>query len=453
MKIGKYVRSLKDNIVNAKGNLRFKFVMNFFLTMLLSGTLAVLVVVLFIGFGISGTLLESQEKAAQTVRELVKEDVNSHTINEIIEMSTIGLYSIKEVSGNDERVINNLEQLNNNEVVAVKYPSIPLAGTLFKINDSYYEISVFPNSTMMVLIMIVIVFAVASVIAIGTILSSYVGKRFLRPIRALAEATESVSNGDFSVEVKMPTNRELRELVGNFNHMTKSLGSIDTLRKDFINSVSHEFKTPIASIRGFATLLRDDKLSEEEKEEYLDIIESESQRLSVLSSNILSISRLENQTALTDCADFSLDEQLRRVILTLEPQWNAKAIEMDIELSHITVFGSEELLWQVWMNIIGNAVKFTPDNGKISVYLTMESDEAVVRIADSGIGMNEEQKKRIFEKFYQCDKSHSGHGNGLGLPLAKRIIDLSGGRIEVDSKPDNGSVFTVYVPNAQETKK
>lgn len=449
MGIGKYVRSLKDNIVNAKGNLRFKFVMNFFLTMLLAGTLAVLVVVMFIGFGISGTLLESQEKAAQTVRELVKDDVNSHTVNEIIEMSTIGLYSIREVSKNDDRVVNNLAQLNNNEVVAVKYPSIPLAGTLFKINDSYYEISVFPNSTMMVVIMIVIVFAVASVIAIGTILSSYVGKRFLRPIRALAEATDSVSNGDFSVEVKMPSNRELRELVGNFNHMTKSLGSIDTLRKDFINSVSHEFKTPIASIKGFASLLRDKGLSDEERDEYLDIIESESQRLSLLSSNILSLSRLENQTALTDCCEFSLDEQLRRVILTLEPQWSEKGLDMEIELESVSVNASEELLWQAWMNIIGNAVKFTPQKGTISVSLTMRADEAVVTIADSGIGMSEEQKERIFEKFYQCDKSHSGHGNGLGLPLAKRIIELSGGTIEVESKPAEGSAFIITIPGAQ----
>lgn len=442
--IKKRVKALKDNLVSAKGNLRFKFVMNFFSTMLIAGTLALLVVALFVGFGINGTLLESQEKAAQTIRELVEEDSGGdRTVSELLDMCTMGLYGIRQVSADNPTVAENLSKLDNNEVVAVKSKPVPLAETLFKIGGSYYEISVFPNSTMMVLLMIVIIFVLASVIAIGTILSSYVGKRFLRPIRELASATEDISKGDFSVVVSSPHNRELRELVDNFNRMTESLGSTDTLRKDFINNVSHEFKTPIASIRGFATLLGDENITKEERDEYLEIIIAESDRLSSLSSNMLSISRLENQAALTDIEEFSLDEQLRRVILTMEPQWSAKNIDLDIELEPVEIMGNEELLCQAWMNIIGNAVKFTPDGGKIGISLEWKNGCAVVRVSDSGCGMDEEQQKRIFEKFYQCDKSHSGSGNGLGLPLAKRIIEMSDGEIEVESEQGKGSVFTV----------
>lgn len=441
------VRSIKNNLSNAKGNLRFKFVMSFFATMLIAGTIASLIVIMFVGFGISGTLLESQEKAVQTMRELVADDANDRTINEVLDMCTAGLYSIQQVPEDSPKVQKHLDELNNNLVVAIKSPMVPLGGSLFKIGGNYYEISVFPNSTMMVLIIIVIIVAIATVIAIGTILSSYVGKRFLKPIRSLVSATEKISKGDFTVQVKTPSNRELRELVNNFNRMTKSLGSIDTLGKDFLNNVSHEFKTPIASIRGFATLLKDDDISAQEREEYLDIIINESDRLSQLSSNILSLSRLENQTVLTDCSEFSLDEQLRRVILTLEPQWSEKRIDVEVKLEPVTILANEELLWQAWMNIIGNAVKFTPEDGWIGISLTTESDNAVVKISDNGIGMNEEQSKRVFDKFYQCDKSHSGLGNGLGLSLAKRIIDLSEGGITVESEEGKGSAFTVSLPN------
>ena len=143
----------------------------------------------------------------------------------------------------------------------------------------------------------------------------------------------------------------------------------------------------------------------------------------------------------------ALDEQLRRVILTLEPQWSEKRIDVEVKLEPVTILANEELLWQAWTNIIGNAVKFTPEDGWIGISLTTESDNAVVKISDNGIGMNEEQSKRIFDKFYQCDKSHSGLGNGLGLSLAKRIIDLSEGGITVESEEGKGSAFTVSLPN------
>ena len=276
--------------------------------------------------------------------------------------------------------------------------------------------------------------------------------RMVRPITRLSEATKKVANGDFTVRLPVKRQDELGQLMENFNHMTRELQSIEYLQKDFIGNVSHEFKTPIASIQGFATLLKSPQTTDEERKEYTDIILKESQRLSRLSQNLLRLSKLEYQQRLTEEAPFSLDEQLRQTVLLLEPEWSQKKIMWDLNLESIVIRGDAELMQQVWINLLGNAIKFSPIGGEISLSLYL-SDTVKIKIRDRGEGMDENTQSHIFERFYQGDTSHAHEGNGLGLPLAKRIIDLHGGVIRVKSAPGEGTTFTVELKRAGEPER
>lgn len=280
-------------------------------------------------------------------------------------------------------------------------------------------------------------------VVIGTSLVAILGHVPLRPIRKLKKAMREVTSGNFTVRVNPCPVPELNELIDDFNTMTEELGSVEALRKDFINNFSHEFRTPIVSIKGFAKLLRTGTLPASEQAEYLDIIIDESDRLVQLSSNVLALSRLENQSTVTGQTTFLLDEQIRRCILLLEPQWQGKKLQVDVELEPLECHANEELLRQVWLNLIGNAIKFTPSGGQIQIHNTSAGH---VTLSDTGIGMDEQTRVRIFEKFYQGDTAHAIKGNGLGLALVKRILDLCGAEIEVSSKPGEGSCFTVILP-------
>ena len=233
------------------------------------------------------------------------------------------------------------------------------------------------------------------------------------------------------IQIENHRDDEIGQLTKNFNKMIRELKNIEYLRKDFITNVSHEFKTPLASIQGFAKLLMSESLPDEERKEYAAIILEEASRLTNLSSNILKITKLENQEIVEKRTLFPLDEQIRKSILLLEPAWSKKNIEFDLDLEKSQFSGDEELLQQVWINLLDNAIKFSNESGIISVRLRQNKKNVTVEIADNGIGMNEETKKRLFEKFYQGDKSRGGRG--LGLSLVKRILDLYGGKISVES--------------------
>lgn len=274
-----------------------------------------------------------------------------------------------------------------------------------------------------------------------TVASFYLSK----PVQVLTRAHERVQEGDFSV--RLPDNQpgEMGELMRSFNDMTEALGSTAYLQKDFISSISHEFKTPIASIRGFARLLQMPGLTEEQKAEYIRMIAQESDRLSRLSETLLRLSALEQQTALASLAAFPLDEQLRQVILRLEPTWSAKDIDWQLDLSEVTITSDQELLNQVWVNLLHNAIKFSPEGSEIAVRVFRQGN-AVVEVQDHGCGMTEKAQSRIFDKFYQADKSRKQEGVGLGLSLVKRIVDMMGGTITVTSEVGVGSTFRVELP-------
>ncbi len=281
-------------------------------------------------------------------------------------------------------------------------------------------------------------------IIIGTALSVIVSKRILKPINDLVKAMEIVAKGDFSIKVEEPDRvYALRELTKSFNLMVTELGSIEIFRQNFINNFSHEFKTPIVSIRGFAKQLRKDTITEEQRQEYADIIIAESERLTNMSSNILLLTKFENQQIVSDKKEFYLDEQIRKCILLLEKQWSRKNIELNPELQEILFYSNEEMLSHVWINLLSNAIKFCNEGGRISISCYMQEDDVIVEIADDGIGIDRHTISHIFDKFYQGDTSHVMEGNGLGLSLVKRIVELCKGHISVKSEVGKGTAFRV----------
>ncbi len=284
-------------------------------------------------------------------------------------------------------------------------------------------------------------------ILLGTAFTAFLSSKALNPINKVIAATHRVAQGDFTVQVNIKGIGELEELSRSFNKMTHELSSTETLRSDFVNNFSHEFKTPIVSIRGFAKLLKENNLSEDEREEYLNIIITESERLAELSANVLNLSKYQNMEIISEKAPFRLDEQIRKTIVLMEPKWTEKKISVNVDLEEVIYNGSEDLTQQIWLNLVDNAIKFSGSGGLININLAHMEHGVRFIIQDEGSGMDEQTKAHIFDKFYQGETSHSKAGNGLGLALVKRIVDLCGGTIIVESKPGEGSVFTVWLPN------
>ncbi len=277
-------------------------------------------------------------------------------------------------------------------------------------------------------------------------LSYFITSRIFEPLEQISRASKKVANGDYSVQINYKQNiDEFRITIDNFNKMVREIGSVEMIRNDFITNVSHEFKTPLSSITGYVTLLQENDLSEEEKNEYIQKTFFNIEKLNNLTDNILKISRIENQNNLPEPVQYRLDEQIREAIVLLEPKWSKKNINFDIELQDIVYTGQQALLFQVWINIIGNAIKFSDNGGEISVCLNQDPNLLKVTISDNGIGMTEETKSHIFDKFYQGDTSRRLNGNGLGLALCREIIDRCSGKIYVASQPECGSVFTVVL--------
>lgn len=290
-------------------------------------------------------------------------------------------------------------------------------------------------------------------IAISAIIIKLAAKRMMDPLQKMLEATKKVSEGNFDVRMETERKDEIEDLVTNFNMMVKELGQTELLQKDFIDNVSHEIKTPISSIKGFARLLDDDDLSKEDRKEYVGIIVEESDRLLELSTNILKLSKLQHQDKITKKEQIDIAEQIRKVVAILEPKWQEKDIKISVSLKDIYFYGDEELLFQVWTNLIDNAIKFSKIKGKIDIKVEENNKKVFVKIKDNGIGMDKEELEKIFTRFYQVDKSHSGEGSGLGLAIVKRIIELSGGSIDIESEKDVGTEITIKLPLLEKENK
>lgn len=265
-----------------------------------------------------------------------------------------------------------------------------------------------------------------------------------RPITKILEATKKIRQGDFSVRIPSQGIYEFDVIIDDINSMTEELSGMETLRSDFISNVSHELKTPLAVIQNYSAMLQNPNIVQKEHDEYVKVLLSTSRRLSNLITNILRLNKLENQQIFPNSKKYDLSEQLCECLLGFEISIEEKElnIETDIDLD-IYINSDSELLALVWNNVISNAVKFTDKGGKITVSLKKENNFAVVKISDTGCGISPETGKHIFEKFYQGDKSHAMQGNGLGLALVKRIMDIVQGEIELTSEVGKGSIFTV----------
>lgn len=285
-----------------------------------------------------------------------------------------------------------------------------------------------------------------TILLVGIVLFAYVSMIIIKPIKRLSTAMKVVGQGEYNVQVEHAANDEIGLLTKNFNQMTKELNKIETMRQEFIASVSHEIQSPLTSIRGFSAALKDDIVSEDKKIQYLTIIEKESTRLSQLSSNLLKLASLDSEHQTLMLQQYRLDEQIRHVVMALEPQWTKKNIEIDLDLSNVQIEADKDLLEQVWLNLVTNAIKYTPENGFVKISIHQKNEEIDVKIKDNGIGIAEEDQKYIFESFYKVDKSRTLKGSGLGLAITKKIVRLHEGAIRVESKKEQGSIFTVTLP-------
>ena len=431
-------------------SLQLKFAVMFFVVMVTSAVISIFVLL----FLCNPLIIENnQTKIISIVGSMKQLEMKQLEMNTKLDTSTI--ISICAGESAEVRTIDN----KDGEYYKVKIDAaehncyIDITGSLLPdvtgyaiINGEY--IKVFPNwkDSVYTVTLLIVILTMIVCIALGSLLTIFVSNRIVKPIRELNIATNLVARGNFNVRVPQSKDKEYQQLIKNFNRMAEELSGIETLRGDFISNVSHEFKTPLASIQGFAKLLQDDTITEEERKEYTQIIISETSRLSKLTSDILRLSKLENQSTIPNKKRFSLDEQIRKILLVLEPEWTKKNIELDISLDTVYYFGSEELMAQIWQNIINNAIKFTPENGHIGVKLFSNEKNITAKITDDGPSIPPQVAAKIFDKFYQGDNSRKTEGNGLGLALVKRIVDLCGGKLGVSNIDGGGVCFTVELP-------
>ena len=283
-------------------------------------------------------------------------------------------------------------------------------------------------------------------IVIGTGITLAVGKFPLIPINEVVNRLNALASGNFKTRLRfgklLSKNPTFSELSESFNTLAEELENTEMLRSDFINNFSHEFKTPIVSIAGFAKLLQKGNLTEEQKSQCLSAIEEESLRLSHMATNVLNLTKVENQMILTDVTRYNLSEQIRSCVLILENAWDKKNIDLQLEFDEYMIEAKEELMKQVFINLVDNAVKFTDYGGTVAIRIDEEENKYKISVSNTGSEISEEDQKKIWNKFYQTDESHSTEGNGIGLAIVKRVIELHEGSITVKSQ--NGmTTFTV----------
>ena len=323
-------------------------------------------------------------------------------------------------------------------VLWVQVELLACVGLAFLIDNIAHTLN--PDWNVPLLLELVIVSVV-----VGGVMTAVISRAFFNPVKNLRQAMDKVANGDFTIQLDTDksSSGEIKELYAGFNLMTNELKATEILQTDFISNVSHEFKTPINAIEGYSTLLQGCENLDDDQKEYVEKILFNTGRLSSLVSNILLLSKIENQSIQAKREVFSLDEQIRETIVALETAWAPKNIELDVELDSVKYNGNEIMMRHVWSNLIGNAIKFTPENSTVSIRLQNQKDKFIFSVTDQGEGLSDEAQKHLFDKFYQADTSHKSEGNGLGLALVKQIIDIDGGDITAENVNGGGCRFTV----------
>ena len=320
-----------------------------------------------------------------------------------------------------------------------------IAYILSKIGVLYAVVDM-ADTTVILLLMTVISLIIGS---IATIIG---GRVLISPVNRMVKQINRLASGDFKARLAfrkpLKAHSTFAEVTDCFNKMAEQLENTEMLRSDFVNNFSHEFKTPIVSIAGFAKLLRKGNLSAAQQAEYLEIIEEESLRLAAMATNVLNLTKIENQTILTDVYRYNLSEQLRSCVLLLEEKWSRKGIVPELEFDEYEICANEELLKQVWINLLDNAIKFSPAAGELVIRAEKAEDKLCVQVVNFGSDIPKDRQEKIFNKFYQSDESHASKGNGVGLAIVKRIVELHKGTVGVTS--ENGvTTFTVELPQKQ----
>lgn len=276
-----------------------------------------------------------------------------------------------------------------------------------------------------------------------TIINVITSRSMAKQATDLANGLAKAASGDYHAKLDPRKSAVFAVAYENFNKLEEELKKSNTLQDEFVNNYSHEFKTPITSIKGFAELLLEDDVDEKTRKKYLKIIAEESEKLTYLANSSILLTKLNSQGIIPNKKIFALDEQIRRSVIVLEPEYTKKNIEVTCNLEEVEYFGSEEIMEHLWVNLINNAIKYTPEGGSVSINLRNYEETIIFSVRDTGIGMNEEDIKHIFNKFYQVDKSKTTKGLGLGLTIASRIVQLVEGKIKVESEEGKGSIFTV----------
>lgn len=438
------MRQIRNKI---HSSIKYKLSSVFLLSLLIGNCISIFAVAPYIKRKVVDGLSEKYEIIITRIDEYSDSKESLYNLINLYEDIGYSIKSIDNISdlGLDINQKNILSKDNKLIYISMKEHGV---NAVTKVNNQYFHIkSINSNSVKYIPLYInLCILTITSSICIFIL--SFVLKKIIVPMEELMDATNEIAAGNFDVKVnyKNINEDEIGKLVKNFNSMAKDLKNIECIQTDFMNNVSHEFKTPISAIKGFLVILKNENLSQKERLEYIDILLDEIDRLSQLSSNILECSKLDNMDKFKDNKKFSLDEQIRKTIILLEKQWSKKNISFNLDLKSTYYYGKEEYLIQVWINIISNAIKFSNENSQILISCHKTANEVFIEIKDYGCGMDENTKKYLFNKFYQGDNSRNDLGYGLGLSISNRIIELSGGTITVDSELDKYTKFTVTLP-------
>ena len=285
-----------------------------------------------------------------------------------------------------------------------------------------------------------------STLIVGSLFSFLAGKIVLQPIDALLDGMAKLSSGDYKARIELFENARMREVADGFNSLASELEHTELVRSDFINNFSHEFKTPLSSMKGLIVLLKSGRVPKAKEREYLEIIEDEADRLTMMTTNILNLSKIQNQKIVVDKERYNLSEQLRGALVIFEKRWSEKGLSISFNASdEEEIVATEELMRQVWINLIDNAVKFAREGSEIGISLTRDGSMVSVSITNEGDEIPETERERIFHKFYQCDTSHARSGNGIGLSIVKSVVEMHFGEAFVDCH-DGKTTFTVSMP-------
>ena len=427
-----------------KTSLQFKLTLMFFFVMLVSASISVSVLVMVCSPVMKSNAEQQLVELSMAMDQL--EEKGGFTVDEIVSIVNNSAYSLSVVDKNDSRVHDHFADIVHKGYYVSSEGVVPNATIISQVYDKFVIIDSFSSDSVYWVVNLVVIIAFMVCIVIGTIITAFMSRSIIQPIRDLSAAAAEIAKGNFKVRVREPSDPEYSILAQNFNKMAEELAGTETLRGDFISNVSHEFKTPLISIRGFAKLLQNDDLTPEQRRTYTDTVVQQSERLAAMSTHVLELARYENTEIVSDKTLYSLDEQLRRCVRQQEREWLKKSLTVEGDLDPVDYYGNEELVEHIWSNLLSNAIRFTPAGGQITVVLRRGEGEVTVSVSDTGIGMDEETQRHIFDRFYRAAPYPDDRGNGLGLSIVRRVVTLCGGRVTVFSRPGNGSTFTVTLP-------